>query len=334
MKVPVIGTSAKGRSESSEGAVEAPPLHLDPGARRAIFIVAIVLCLLPATSPPLALLMGLVLALSIGDPFAHCNQKATGWLLKASVVGLGFGMDLQHAIAAGKDGLLFTVFSIVITLGLGWFLAKRLRVDGISAFLISSGTAICGGSAIAAVAPIVRADRKQMTVALGTVFILNSVALLVFPVLGHLLEMSQHQFGLWCAIAIHDTSSVVGAGAAYGEEALQVATTVKLQRALWIIPLSLGTALVMKGGGKVKMPWFIGFFILAMVFSTYFPEYASVYEWSAFAAKRGLTLTLFLIGASLTFSTMRAVGVRPMVLGVLLWILISTLSLIAILWVV
>jgi uncharacterized integral membrane protein (TIGR00698 family) len=312
--------------------VEAPPLHVDPRARNLIFIVAMLLCLIPATSPPLALLMGLVLALSIGDPFAEWNQKATGWLLKASVVGLGFGMNLQHAIAAGRDGLVFTVVSISVTLVLGWFLAERLHVDRVSAFLISSGTAICGGSAIAAVSPIVQADRKQMTVALGTVFILNSVALLVFPLLGHLLEMSQHQFGLWCAIAIHDTSSVVGAGAAYGEEALQVATTVKLQRALWIIPLSLITTLVMKGGGKVKLPWFIGLFIAAMVFSGYFPQYASVYEWLASAAKRGLTLTLFLIGASLTFATLRAVGVRPMLLGILLWILISAMSLIAILW--
>jgi len=291
------------------------------------------LCLIPAAGPPLALLMGLVLALTIGDPFAAWNQKATGWLLKASVVGLGFGMNLQHAIAAGKDGLLFAVFSILTTLLLGWFLAKRLQVDAVSAFLISSGTAICGGSAIAAVSPIVQADRKQMTVALGTVFILNSVALLVFPLLGHLLEMSQHEFGLWCAIAIHDTSSVVGAGAAYGEEALQIATTVKLQRALWIIPLSLITALVMKGGGKVTMPWFIGLFIVAMVFSSYFPQYGGLYDGLSFAAKRGLTLTLFLIGSSLTLETMRAVGVKPMVLGILLWILISVMSLIAILWI-
>ena len=308
-----------------------PPLHVDPRARKAVFIVALLLCLSPAMGPPLALLLGLVLALTIGDPFARWNHTATGWLLQASVVGLGFGMNLHHAMAAGKDGLVFTVSSIVFTLAFGWFLAKRLRVDGISAFLISSGTAICGGSAIAAVSPIVQADRKQMTVALGTVFILNSVALLVFPLLGHLLHMTQHQFGLWCAIAIHDTSSVVGAAAAFGEEALQVATTVKLERALWIIPLSLITALVMKGGGKVRMPWFIGLFIGAMVFSSYFPQYDVVYEWLTLAAKRGLTLTLFLIGASLTLGTMRSVGVKPMVLGILLWILISTLSLIAIL---
>ena len=311
---------------------EMPPLYVGPRTRQGIFVVAMLLCISPAMGPPLALLLGLVLALTIGDPFTAWNSKATSWLLKASVVGLGFGMNLQQAIASGKDGFVFTVFSIVLTLLLGWILAKRLKVDGISAFLISSGTAICGGSAIAAVSPIVRADRKQMTVALGTVFILNSVALLIFPLFGHLLDMSQHQFGLWCAIAIHDTSSVVGAGAAYGEEALQIATTVKLQRALWIIPLSLITALVMKGGGKVTFPWFIGLFIAAMVFSSYFPQYATVYGWFALAAKRGLTLTLFLIGASLTLGTMRAVGVKPMVLGILLWIMISVMSLIAILW--
>lgn len=307
------------------------PLHLPPRTHKAIFILAMLLCLSPAMGPPTALLLGLVLALTLGDPFAEFNHRATGWLLKASVVGLGFGMDLQHAIAAGKDGLVFTIFSIVLTLGAGWLIAKRLRVDGISAFLIASGTAICGGSAIAAVSPIVQADRKQMTVALGTVFILNSVALLVFPLLGHWLHMDQHQFGLWCAIAIHDTSSVVGAGAAFGEEALQVATTVKLERALWIIPLSLITAWVMKGGGNVKVPWFIGLFIAAMVLSSSFPQYGELYAWLALAAKRGLTLTLFLIGASLSLATMRAVGVKPMVLGVLLWALISSISLFVIL---
>lgn len=319
------------QESSTEDATEkGPPLHVGPNARKAVFIIAMLLCISPAMSPPLALLLGLVLSITIGDPFADFNHKATGWLLKASVVGLGFGMNLQHAIAAGKDGLIFTVFTIVITLASGWFMAKRLKVDGISAFLISSGTAICGGSAIAAVSPIVRADRNQMSVALGTVFILNSVALLVFPLLGHLLNMSQHEFGMWCAI--HDTSSVVGAGAAYGNEALQVATTVKLERALWIIPLSLITALVMKSGGLVKIPWFIGLFIAAMVISSYFPQYGETYGRLALAAKRGLTLTLFLIGASLTLATMRAVGVKPMVLGIALWVLISILSLFAIIW--
>ncbi|HQV37461.1 MAG: putative sulfate exporter family transporter [Flavobacteriales bacterium] len=326
-------SSIEGNIAAGTSNEKGPPLHVGPNARKVVFIIAMLLCLSPAMGPPLALLLGLVLSITIGDPFSEFNHKATGWLLKASVVGLGFGMNLQHAIAAGKDGLIFTVFSIVITLGAGWFIAKRLKVDGISAFLISSGTAICGGSAIAAVSPIVQADRKQMSVALGTVFILNSVALLVFPLLGHLLGMSQHQFGMWCAIAIHDTSSVVGAGAAYGNEALQVATTVKLERALWIIPLSLITALVMKGGGKVNIPWFIGLFIAAMIISSYFPQYNEIYGWLALAAKRGLTLTLFLIGASLTLETMRAVGVKPMVLGILLWIIISVMSLVAILWV-
>ncbi|MBS1944934.1 MAG: putative sulfate exporter family transporter [Bacteroidetes bacterium] len=318
---------------STDNTDKGPPLHVGPHARKAVFIIAMLLCISPMMGPPLALLLGLVLSITIGDPFAEFNHAATGWLLKASVVGLGFGMNLQHAIAAGKDGLLFTVFSIAITFAAGRVIAKRLKVDGISAFLISSGTAICGGSAIAAVSPIVQADRNQMSVALGTVFILNSVALLVFPVLGHLLNMSQQEFGMWCAIAIHDTSSVVGAGAAYGSEALQVATTVKLERALWIIPLSLATALAMKSHGKVKIPWFIGLFIAAMVISSYFPQYGEFYGWLELAAKRGLTLTLFLIGASLTLATMRAVGVKPMQLGILLWVLISAMSLVVILWV-
>lgn len=305
-----------------------PMTGLGPKGHKGLFIVAMMLCLSPAMSAPQALLLGLVLALTIGDPFPAFNHRATGWLLKASVVGLGFGMNLDQAIAAGREGFVFTVFSIVLTLLAGWLLGKRLRVERISAFLIASGTAICGGSAIAAVSPIVNADRKQMTVALGTVFILNSVALLVFPLIGHLFGMSQQQFGLWSAIAIHDTSSVVGAGAAYGEQALQIATTVKLQRALWIIPLSLGAAIVMKtGGSKVRIPWFIGLFILAMVVSHYFPQYESAYGALSFAAKRGLTLTLFLIGASLSMATMRSVGIKPMVLGVLLWLFISVLSL-------
>ncbi|MCO6483411.1 MAG: putative sulfate exporter family transporter [Flavobacteriales bacterium] len=306
--------------------------QVGPKARKGLFLLAMLLCLSPAMGAPQALLLGLVLALTIGDPFPSFNQRATNWLLKASVVGLGFGMNLEQALTAGREGLLFTVASIGVTLLAGRYLGRRLGVERISAFLISSGTAICGGSAIAAVSPIVNADRRQMTVALGTVFILNSVALLVFPLAGHLFGMSQHQFGLWCAIAIHDTSSVVGAGAAYGEQALQMATTVKLQRALWIIPLSLGTAVLMKtGGSRVKIPWFIGLFMLAMVASHHFPQYADAYAALSFAAKRGLTLTLFLIGASLSLATMRAVGIKPMVLGVLLWLLISLLSLAAIL---
>lgn len=308
------------------------PININQTARQIIFLIALVLCVTPFIDPPLALLMGLVIALTIGHPYKHLNHKATNLLLKTSVVGLGFGMNLYHAMDAGKEGLVFTVFSISITLIIGWLLGKLFKIDKKISYLISSGTAICGGSAIAAVSPIIKADEKQMSVALGTVFILNSMALLIFPVIGHWLNMSQHQFGLWCAIAIHDTSSVVGAAAKYGQEALQIATTVKLERALWIIPLSLLTVFLVKGKSKkINIPYFIGLFIIAMCISTFFPQFAVQYSYIVIVAKKGLTITLFLIGAGLSMETIKSVGVKPLITGVLLWILIGVISITAIL---
>ena len=254
-------------------------------------------------------------------------------MLKISVVGLGFGMNLHHAIEAGKDGLLFTICSIVLTLLVGWGLGKWFKNDNKISFLISSGTAICGGSAIAAISPIVNADEKQMSVALGTIFILNSLALLIFPAIGHGLDMTQQQFGLWCAIAIHDTSSVVGAAARYGQEALVIATTIKLERALWIIPLSLLTVFFVKGANKKNnIPYFIGLFILAMCLSTYLPQFKNEYSLIVQGAKKGLTITLFLIGAGLSLDTIKAVGVKPFLQGIILWILICLFSLAAIIY--
>jgi len=299
--------------------------------KKIIFILVLLLCLTPWIDPPLALLMGFILAQTSGHPYLKWNGKVTNWLLKSSVVGLGFGMNLYHALAAGQDGLLFTVFSIVITLAGGYLLGKWLKVDRKTAFLISSGTAICGGSAIAAVSPIVKADEKQISVALGTVFILNSVALFIFPPIGHWLNLTQYQFGMWCAIAIHDTSSVVGAAAKFGSEALQIATTVKLERALWIIPLSLVTVMCAKSESrKIKVPYFIGFFILAMCVSTYLPEFKAEYSWIVLLARKGLTATLFLIGAGLSLKTIKSVGVKPLVQGVVLWVGIILISLTAI----
>lgn len=299
--------------------------------KKIIFMLALLLCLTPWIDPPLALLMGFILAQTSGHPYLKWNGKVTNWLLKSSVVGLGFGMNLYHALAAGLDSLLFTVFSIVITLAGGFLLGKWLKVDRKTAFLISSGTAICGGSAIAAVSPIVKADEKQISVALGTVFILNSVALFIFPPIGHWLNLTQYQFGMWCAIAIHDTSSVVGAAAKFGSEALQIATTVKLERALWIIPLSLVTVMCVKSESrKIKVPYFIGFFILAMCVSTYLPEFKAEYSWIVLLARKGLTVTLFLIGAGLSLKTIKSVGVKPLVQGVLLWVGIILISLTAI----
>lgn len=280
----------------------------------------------------MALLLGFILAQTVGHPFIQWNGKATGWLLKISVVGLGFGMNLHHAIQAGKEGLLFTVFSIILTLSLGWLLGRWLKIESKISYLISSGTAICGGSAIAAVSPIIKANANQMSVALGTVFILNSVALFIFPAIGHFFDMSEHQFGVWCAIAIHDTSSVVGAASKYGNEALQVATTIKLERALWIIPLSILTVIFSKGDNKkISIPYFIGLFIMAMCISTYIPQWHQIYSSIVQISKQGLTLTLFLIGAGLSLNTIKAVGVQPLLQGVLLWIFISVISIFTIL---
>jgi uncharacterized integral membrane protein (TIGR00698 family) len=296
-----------------------------------IFVIAILLCLSPYVDPPLALLLGFIIAITIGHPFIELNHIAINLLLKLSVIGLGFGMNLYQAIEAGREGFIFSVASIIITLLAGWLLSRWLKLDGKMSYLISGGTAICGGSAIAAIAPIIKANEKQVSVALGTIFILNSIALFIFPFIGHGLNMTQHQFGLWCAIAIHDTSSVVGAASKYGQDALQVATTVKLERALWIIPVSVLTALFVKGNGKkITIPYFIGFFVVAMCLNSYFPQFKDQFSSIAAFAKKGLTLTLFLIGAGLSFDTIKSVGLKPLLLGVLLWILISVISVIVI----
>jgi len=282
------------------------------------------------TSPPGALLLGIVIALTVGNPFAKKSAKLTKYLLQASVVGLGFGMDLQKVVAAGRTGILFTIATIIGTLALGFVIGRALKIARTTSHLISSGTAICGGSAIAAVGPVLNASDEEMSVSLGTVFILNSIALFVFPVIGHHFAMTQTQFGVWSAIAIHDTSSVVGAAKSYGAEALQIATTVKLTRALWIVPLTLGTAAAFRRkSAKITIPWFILWFLVASLIRTYVNVPAWGYAVSA--AKIGLTITLFLIGAGLSRKSLAAVGVKPLVLGVLLWIAISTVSLYAVL---
>ena len=253
-------------------------------------------------------------------------------------MGLGFGMNLQASLASGKEGMEFTVISVVGTMLIGWFIGRKfLKVDRDTSYLISSGTAICGGSAIAAVGPVLRAKDTEMSVALGTIFILNAIALFIFPVIGHALDMSQQEFGTWAAIAIHDTSSVVGAGAAYGEEALQIATTIKLTRALWIIPLALITSFVFKSKGqKISIPWFIFFFILAMVFNTYVLNSSEtgimIGEGINSLARKTLTITLFFIGASLSRDVLKAVGIKPLIQGVLLWVTISVSTLAYIYW--
>jgi len=279
-----------------------------------------------AYAPPLALALGLLVALTIGNPYARKTSKLTKVLLQASVVGLGFGMNLGKVVEAGRTGILFTVATIAGTLLLGWLLSRALRLNAHTAHLISSGTAICGGSAIAAVGPVIGASDEEMPVSLGTVFILNSIGLVAFPLIGAALHLTQRQFGVWAAIAIHDTSSVVGAASAYGAEALQIATTVKLTRALWIVPLTIGTALVFHRGAKtrVAIPWFIFLFVLASIVRTYVDG-----PWDIIVtiARIGLTVTLFLIGAGLSRRSLAAVGVRPLILGVLLWLAISAAGL-------
>jgi uncharacterized integral membrane protein (TIGR00698 family) len=293
--------------------------------RIALFVALLVFCVTPWASPPIALALGLALALTIGNPFAGRTSKPTKLLLQASVVGLGFGMNLQKVVEAGRAGILFTITTIAGTLLLGYLLGRALGIHRTTSHLISSGTAICGGSAIAAVGPVINATDEEMSVALGTVFILNSIALFAFPPLGHQLHLTQTQFGVWAAVAIHDTSSVVGAAARYGAEALQIATTVKLARALWIVPLTIGTAFAFKRrSAKIAIPWFILWFLVASLIRTYT---SGPWDVVVQVARVGLTVTLFLIGAGLSRKSIAAVGARPLVLGVILWIVISVVSL-------
>ncbi|HEX6641445.1 MAG TPA: putative sulfate exporter family transporter [Thermoanaerobaculia bacterium] len=291
------------------------------------FFALLLFCLTPWCPPPLALALGLLLALTLGSPYKTSRQ--TKILLQISVVGLGFGMNLQKVVAAGRSGILFTLATIVGTLLIGYALGRALQINRSTAHLISSGTAICGGSAIAAVGPVIGATDVEMSVSLGTVFILNSIALFVFPIIGAALHLTQSQFGIWAAIAIHDTSSVVGAAAAYGAEALQIATTVKLTRALWIVPLTLVTAYAFRkrGAGRVTIPWFIFFFLLASVIRTYVPAPPIAWDVLVRIARIGLTVTLFLIGSALSRKSLAAVGFRPLILGVTLWVLISAVGL-------
>ena len=297
-------------------------------AREVIFVLAVVFCLSPLVSPPIALLMGLIIAQFIGHPYLHLNHKATHILLQVSVVGLGFGMNVTSALKAGKEGILFTIVSIIGTLVIGFFMGKFLKIEKKTSYLISAGTAICGGSAIAAISPVIKAQEKQISVALGTIFILNSAALFLFPFIGHQLNLSQSQFGMWCAIAIHDTSSVVGAASKYGPQALEIATTVKLARALWIIPVAFLSTFIFKSkNSKIKIPYFIGLFVLAMIANTYIPFVQQYNHYLTNIAKAGLTLTLFLIGCGLNRKTISSVGFKPLIQGVILWVIRATAAL-------
>ena len=305
--------------------------------RKSVFTLLIVFILTPYGSPPLALALGLAIALTIGTPFPDLNGKPTRILLQTSVVLLGFGMNLKSIYEAGKDGIVLTIATIFGTLAMGYLIGRLLKVRGRVSALISTGTAICGGSAIAAAAPGIEAEPEQISISLGTVFVLNAVALFLFPLIGVQLGLTQHQFGIWAAIAIHDTSSVVGAAAAFGTEALATATTVKLARALWIAPVALMLMYLYRrrypnAKAKIAIPWFILLFFLAVVSRTYAPLWVqpSVFDALVNLAKAGMTVTLFLIGTSLTLESVKTTRWRPLFQGAILWVLVSVISLIVV----
>ena len=304
---------------------------------RTIFFLGLLLAASGVVSPAVALAGGIAFGFSLEHPFRCESSSLAKLLLQISVVALGFGMNLRQVVHAGRSGFVYTAISIGCAMLLGLLLGSVLKVTAKASYLITAGTAICGGSAIAAIAPITGADQEEISVSMGTVFLLNSVALLAFPMIGHALHLSQNQFGLWSALAIHDTSSVVGAAAKYGAQALAIGTTVKLARALWIVPVSLVTAAYMArmaGGAtkqaKVKIPWFILFFCVAAAAGTYLPQFAAQFATLSHLGKSGLTATLFLIGTSLSRNTLRQVGVRPFLQGVVLWIVVAGLSLFAV----
>ncbi len=313
---------------------------------RPLYWVLLVLMLFPfkalfgleVVNPPIALFVGLMFAIVFGIPFPKFNKKLSKYLLQASVVGLGFGMNLQKSLQSGADGMLFTIVSVIGVMVIGVLLGKWMKIDEKSSYLISSGTAICGGSAIAAVGGVMKANEKSMAVSLGVIFILNAVALFIFPPLGKLFDMSQQQFGTWAAIAIHDTSSVVGAGAAYGEKACELATLIKCTRALWIIPLAFFTIWYFRkdkqgeGKAKVSIPWFILLFVVAMIINTYTPDsmmsyMRPVYDVIVKIARQALVAVLFAIGSSLSLRVIREVGAKPLIQAVVLWIVIGVSSL-------
>lgn len=304
-------------------------------AAKIIYITLIVFVLFPfdligpnfAITPAIALFLGLIFAFVFPNPYPKFNKKTSKYLLQAAVVGLGFGMNINESLKSGSDGMVFTIISVFGVMLIGVSLGYMLHINRKTSYLISSGTAICGGSAIAAVGPVIKADSNEMAVSLGVIFILNAIALFIFPPIGQYFDMSQTQFGTWAAIAIHDTSSVVGAGEAYGPEALQIATLVKLTRALWIIPLALITMLIYRDkSNNVTIPWFIFLFIVAMTINTYCNMPQALSTSIVYVAKKGLILTLFLIGANLSLSTIKSVGAKSLLLAITLWIIIGVSS--------
>lgn len=315
--------------------VDAGAMSKRQSLAKIVYIAIVILILfpfdkfgLPTATAPTALFIGLLYAFVFPMPFPKFNKKGSKYLLQASVVGLGFGMSVTEALKSGGQGMSFTIASVACVMVFGVLIGYWLHINRKTSYLISAGTAICGGSAIAAVGPVVRASDEEMAVSLGVIFILNAIALFIFPPLGHFFEMTDQQFGTWAAIAIHDTSSVVGAGDAFSQAACEVATVVKCTRALWIIPLAFVTMFIFrdKNSAKVSIPWFILLFVLAMVINTYLGLPNGLTEGVVYVAKKLLVVTLFFIGASLSLPTVKGVGVRPLLLAIILWVVIGTLS--------
>lgn len=299
---------------------------LNPKYRKLLFITLAVFSFTPWVSPPFALLLGIIFINVFGNPFDNIGDL-TKKILQYSIIGLGFGINFNEAVKAGSDGFLFTIITIIFVMLLGFGLGKIFKIDKTVTKLISVGTAICGGSAIAAVSPIIKANNHQNSVALGVVFVLNALALFLFPPIGIWLNLSQEQFGIWAAIAIHDTSSVVGAASRFGKEALNIATIVKLARALWIIPVALLFALLTKSDKKIKIPYFIGGFVIAILLNSYVPFIQNFVPHISEFSRSMLKVALFFIGTGLSFKVLRNIGFKPLIIAVILWFSISLISL-------
>ncbi len=296
---------------------------------KVIYLIIAITALLGLINSPTALLLGFIFTVIFKNPFQAYSHKAIHYFLKISVIGLGFGMLIKETLETSKGSFVLTSSSIILTVSLGLILTRLLKMDLKLGHLIISGTSICGGSAIAAISPVIKAKSKIISIALGIIFLLNSIALFVFPVVGHWLHLSQHQFGLWCAVAIHDTSSVVGAALGYGDEALRIATTVKLSRTLWIIPLSIFSMFLFKTKGeKIKIPYFIVFFMIAILINSYHLLPITITSVIVLMSKRLLVLTLFLVGSTISIKDLKKTGAKPIVLALSLWIFISIFSLI------
>lgn len=299
--------------------------------KKPLFISLFLLCALPIISSGSALIIGALFALILGNPLTELSQKASKWMLKLAVVGLGFSVDFNQVIEVGRSSLVLTIVSITAIIGLGEILTQVFKLNRNTGVLISFGTAICGGSAIAAMAPVIKAKDHEVAVALGIIFLLNGVGLLLFPTIGHYFELSQEQFGMWAALAIHDTSSVVGASATYGAAALSIATTVKLTRAMWIIPYTSLAGVFWRSDEKASIPLFIVGFLAAALINTYLPEYHIVWGVLNEIAKELLVMTLFLIGSGLSVTVLKKAGLKPFIMAILLWIIVSSVILLLIL---